>query len=170
MFGKRSERVFEQRHSLGDELDWLDAEGPTSPALVDYITRHAAELRLLPVLQLPLLPRLLRRAGRGRAGDPRADRRARRRPSACRSSSRCSAASARLMYNSPEERAMIQPSPATSDGARGRRRHRLGRAEQSAGRPLPPEVQHPRPVRDLRRPHRPEQGLQGTVRILSGAT
>ena len=43
LFGKRSDRVFEQRHSLGDELDWLDAEGPTSPALVDYITRHAAD-------------------------------------------------------------------------------------------------------------------------------
>jgi glycosyltransferase involved in cell wall biosynthesis len=43
VFGKRSERVFEQRHSLGDELDWLDAEGPTSPALVDYIAKHAAD-------------------------------------------------------------------------------------------------------------------------------
>ncbi|HEX3644730.1 MAG TPA: hypothetical protein VHT95_03935, partial [Vicinamibacterales bacterium] len=43
VFGKRSERVFEQRHSLGDELDWLDAEGPTSPALVDYISKHAAD-------------------------------------------------------------------------------------------------------------------------------
>ena len=43
VFGKRSNRVFEQRHSLGDELDWLDAEGPTSPALVDYINKHAAD-------------------------------------------------------------------------------------------------------------------------------
>ena len=43
VFGKRSDRVFEQRHSLGDELDWLDAEGPSSPALVDYITKHAAD-------------------------------------------------------------------------------------------------------------------------------
>jgi glycosyltransferase involved in cell wall biosynthesis len=43
VFGKRSTRVFEERHSLGDELDWLDAEGPTSPALVDYIGRHAAD-------------------------------------------------------------------------------------------------------------------------------
>jgi glycosyltransferase involved in cell wall biosynthesis len=43
VFGKRSIRVFEERHSLGDELDWLDAEGPTSAALVDYITKHAAD-------------------------------------------------------------------------------------------------------------------------------
>jgi glycosyltransferase involved in cell wall biosynthesis len=42
-FAKRSDRVFEQRHSLGDELDWLDAEGPTSPALVDYIRKHATD-------------------------------------------------------------------------------------------------------------------------------
>jgi len=43
VFGRRSDRVFAQRHSLGDELDWLDAEGPTSPALVDYIGKHAAD-------------------------------------------------------------------------------------------------------------------------------
>ncbi|HEV3140615.1 MAG TPA: glycosyltransferase family 4 protein [Vicinamibacterales bacterium] len=43
VFGRRSARVFNEGHSLGDELDWLDAEGPTSPALVDYISKHAAE-------------------------------------------------------------------------------------------------------------------------------
>ncbi|MEP7304787.1 MAG: glycosyltransferase family 4 protein [Acidobacteriota bacterium] len=43
LFGRRSDRVFEQPHSLGDELDWLDAEGPTSPALIEYITRHGSE-------------------------------------------------------------------------------------------------------------------------------
>jgi glycosyltransferase involved in cell wall biosynthesis len=43
VFGRRSERVFEHRHSLGDELDWLDAEGPTSPALIDYVGKHAGE-------------------------------------------------------------------------------------------------------------------------------
>jgi len=42
VFEKRSDRVFLQRHSLGDELDWLDAEGPTSPALVEYVAKHAA--------------------------------------------------------------------------------------------------------------------------------
>ena len=43
VFAKRSDRVFLQRHSLGDELDWLDAEGPTSPALVDHVAKHAAD-------------------------------------------------------------------------------------------------------------------------------
>jgi glycosyltransferase involved in cell wall biosynthesis len=33
--------VFQNRHSLADELRWLDAEGPTSPALVNHIAAHA---------------------------------------------------------------------------------------------------------------------------------
>ncbi len=55
------ERCFEHAHSLADELDWLDAEGPTSPALVDYIAKHARRLRLLHLLQLSVLPRVPRR-------------------------------------------------------------------------------------------------------------
>jgi glycosyltransferase involved in cell wall biosynthesis len=43
VFGRRQERVFEQLHSMGDELHWLDAEGPTSPALVDHIAKHTSE-------------------------------------------------------------------------------------------------------------------------------
>lgn len=43
IFGKRSARVFEQRHSIANELDWLDAEGPASPALVNHLTKHASE-------------------------------------------------------------------------------------------------------------------------------
>jgi glycosyltransferase involved in cell wall biosynthesis len=41
-FGRRSHRVFEETHSLADEVAWLDSEGPTSPALVDYLVRSAA--------------------------------------------------------------------------------------------------------------------------------
>jgi glycosyltransferase involved in cell wall biosynthesis len=41
VFGRRSSRVFEQAHSLGEELDWLDAEGPTSPALIEYIEKQS---------------------------------------------------------------------------------------------------------------------------------
>jgi glycosyltransferase involved in cell wall biosynthesis len=40
-FGERSRLVFERRHSIADELDWLDAEGPTSPVLIDYVGQHA---------------------------------------------------------------------------------------------------------------------------------
>ena len=40
-FGRRSARVFDRVHSLGDELSWLDSEGPTSTSLVRYAVRHA---------------------------------------------------------------------------------------------------------------------------------
>ncbi len=42
-FGKWSATVFTRRHSLGDELAWLDAEGPTSPALINHIKAHEAD-------------------------------------------------------------------------------------------------------------------------------
>jgi glycosyltransferase involved in cell wall biosynthesis len=41
VFGRRSTRVFEQSHSLEDELDWLDAEGPTAPALIAHLASNA---------------------------------------------------------------------------------------------------------------------------------
>ncbi len=41
-FGRHSERVFEHRHSLADELAWLDAEGPTSRALVRHVSAARA--------------------------------------------------------------------------------------------------------------------------------
>jgi hypothetical protein len=40
VFGRRSNREFERPHSLGDELHWLDAEGPTSPSLIDHLATH----------------------------------------------------------------------------------------------------------------------------------
>jgi glycosyltransferase involved in cell wall biosynthesis len=36
-FGRRSHVVFEETHSVNDELRWLDSEGPTSPALTKDI-------------------------------------------------------------------------------------------------------------------------------------
>jgi glycosyltransferase involved in cell wall biosynthesis len=42
-FGRRSRRVFDQTHSIADELEWLDAEGPASPALVRHVERHAGD-------------------------------------------------------------------------------------------------------------------------------
>jgi glycosyltransferase involved in cell wall biosynthesis len=35
--------VFTKTHSLRDELAWLDAEGPTSPALIEHIKKHEAD-------------------------------------------------------------------------------------------------------------------------------
>ena len=42
-FGKWSTKVFSERHSLRDELAWLEAEGPTSPALVNHVKAHEAD-------------------------------------------------------------------------------------------------------------------------------
>jgi glycosyltransferase involved in cell wall biosynthesis len=42
-FGAHSSRVFGRVHSLAEELAWLDAEGPTSPALIDYIRAQQAD-------------------------------------------------------------------------------------------------------------------------------
>jgi glycosyltransferase involved in cell wall biosynthesis len=39
-FGRHSDHVFRHRHSLADELAWLDEEGPTSPALIDHLATH----------------------------------------------------------------------------------------------------------------------------------
>ncbi len=38
-FGKKSDHVFNNRHSIAEELDWLKAEGPMSQALVNYLQR-----------------------------------------------------------------------------------------------------------------------------------
>lgn len=42
-FGTWSRRVFTMPHSINDELAWLDAEGPTSPALVRHLADHGAD-------------------------------------------------------------------------------------------------------------------------------
>jgi glycosyltransferase involved in cell wall biosynthesis len=41
-FARRSHRVFGRTHSVKDELDWLDSEGPTSPALIQTLTAEAS--------------------------------------------------------------------------------------------------------------------------------
>lgn len=41
-FGRWSRRVFEHPHSIRDELKWLDVEGPTSPALIAHLRQHEA--------------------------------------------------------------------------------------------------------------------------------
>jgi glycosyltransferase involved in cell wall biosynthesis len=39
-FGRWSARVFEHTHSVGDELKWLESEGPTSRKLVAYLSAN----------------------------------------------------------------------------------------------------------------------------------
>jgi hypothetical protein len=42
-FGIRSRRVFTRYHSLQEELDWLESEGPVSPDLLARLQRSAGE-------------------------------------------------------------------------------------------------------------------------------
>ena len=42
LFSRRSTRVFAQRHSIADELKWLDAEGPASRALIHYLQKRGS--------------------------------------------------------------------------------------------------------------------------------
>lgn len=41
-FGRHSGRVFDRTHSIADEIAWLASEGPTSPAMIDYLERSAS--------------------------------------------------------------------------------------------------------------------------------
>jgi glycosyltransferase involved in cell wall biosynthesis len=43
-FGRRSVRVFNKTHSIADELRWLESEGPASPDMVSYLERTAKDL------------------------------------------------------------------------------------------------------------------------------
>lgn len=42
-FGRRSDLVFERPHSIADELNWLASEGPASPALIRHIGRAGTD-------------------------------------------------------------------------------------------------------------------------------
>jgi glycosyltransferase involved in cell wall biosynthesis len=42
-FGRRSTHVFTRQHSLHDELEWLESEGPVSPDLISRITSRPGE-------------------------------------------------------------------------------------------------------------------------------
>ena len=106
-FGRLSRQVFEHSHSLADELAWLDAEGPTSPALTRYIAKQGGAYDFLLFFsyryyhayhgaraagsRAVLVPTAERDAAIGLAIFPPLFRGVRA-----------------LMYNSPEERAMIQ--------------------------------------------------------------
>jgi len=43
-FGRLSKRVFDEIHSIADELAWLESEGPHSPGMLDYVERSAPAL------------------------------------------------------------------------------------------------------------------------------
>ena len=72
LFARRQEAVFDRVHSIQDELAWLDAEGPTSSALLRHVRQLAGGVRLVHLLQLSLLARVPRIARRRRSRAARA--------------------------------------------------------------------------------------------------
>ena len=106
-FGRRSKQVFEKRHSIRDELQWLESEGPTSPALVAHLRRAGARYDFIVFFSYRYF-----HAHHGVRATPS---RAVLVPTAERDPALGLAISARtfrsvraLMYNSHEERALIQ--------------------------------------------------------------
>jgi glycosyltransferase involved in cell wall biosynthesis len=106
-FGKLSARVFQDQHSLVDELDWLDAEGPTCPALIGYIDKHAADYDYLIFFSYRYYHAYhgVRAAGSRAVLVPTAERDSAMGLSIFKPIFKGVRA---LMYNSPEERAMIE--------------------------------------------------------------
>ena len=47
VFGRHSRRVFEETHSIADELAWLESEGPASQKMVDHLAGSTFDFVLL---------------------------------------------------------------------------------------------------------------------------
>jgi len=142
-FGRRSRRVFDEPHSLADELAWLESEGPASPALVDYLVRSAAGFDYILLFSYRYYHAW--HAARRLAGKAVLVPTAERDPAIGLTMFGPIFRSVRaIMYNSYEERAMIQGAthnesvpgvvvgvgsevPARTDPARFRRRHKINR-------------------------------------------
>ena len=140
-FGRLSKHIFEETQSIADELAWLDSEGPASPAMLDYVERIAPGLDFVILLSY--------RYYHAWHGARRVPAKAVLVPTAERDPAVGLAIFGptfrgvrALMYNSYEERAMIQAAahnedvpgvvvgigseiPATSDGARFRKKFNL---------------------------------------------
>jgi glycosyltransferase involved in cell wall biosynthesis len=106
-FGRRSVGVFERTHSIADELRWLDSEGPASPELLTYVERAARDLDFVVLFSYRYYHawHLARRIPEKAVIVPTAERD----PAIGLAIFGPVLRGVRgLMYNSPEERAMIQ--------------------------------------------------------------
>jgi glycosyltransferase involved in cell wall biosynthesis len=106
-FGQRSELVFTRSHSVADELAWLESEGPTSPALIDYVGQQADAFDFFLFFSYRYYHAYhgVRRVPHKAILVPTAERDATLGLSIFGPVFRAARA---LMYNSPEERAIIQ--------------------------------------------------------------
>jgi glycosyltransferase involved in cell wall biosynthesis len=140
-FGRLSRRVFERRHSVADELAWLNSEGPTSPAMLDYLARAPFDYVILFSYRYYHAWHAARRLPEKAVLVPTAERD----PAVALSIFGPVFRGVRaVMYNSPEERALIHAAtgnqsvpgvvvgvgsevPARTDPARFRRTFRINR-------------------------------------------
>ncbi|MGE3512831.1 MAG: glycosyltransferase family 4 protein, partial [Vicinamibacterales bacterium] len=107
VFGRLSESVFHRQHSVDDELRWLDAEGPHSSDLLSYLGKHAREYDYCIIFSYRYHHAY--RAVRTVPGKAILVPTAERDPAVGLSIFSPVFRGVRaLMYNSPEERAMIQ--------------------------------------------------------------
>jgi glycosyltransferase involved in cell wall biosynthesis len=108
-FGRLSEHVFNQPHSIADELTWLEAEGPASPAMIEYLAAATFDFALLFSYRYYHAWHAARRLHGRALLVPTAERD----PSiALRIFGPVFRGVRAVMYNSPEERAMIQAATA----------------------------------------------------------
>jgi glycosyltransferase involved in cell wall biosynthesis len=113
-FGRRSAQVFEQLHSIADELRWLESEGPASPALVRHVERTADQYDFVLLFSYRYYHawHLGRRVAHKAIIVPTAERD----PAVGLSIFGPVFRGVRaLMYNSPEEQAMIQQAAGNDD-------------------------------------------------------
>lgn len=113
-FSRLSAQVFTQTHSIADELAWLDAEGPASPALVRHLERHGGGFDVCVFFSYRYYHAYhgVRAVASRAVLVPTAERDAAIGLSIFGPILRGVSA---LMYNSPEERAMIQAAAGNHD-------------------------------------------------------
>ena len=112
-FGRHSRRVFEHTHSIADELSWLDSEGPASRRMVDYLARgDAFDFVILFSYRYYHAYHVARRIAAKSILVPTAERDQAIGLSIFAPVFRAVRA---LMYNSHEERAMIQAASGNTD-------------------------------------------------------
>jgi glycosyltransferase involved in cell wall biosynthesis len=140
-FGRRSESVFKNQHSIADELAWLESEGPASPGMIDYLARTPFDYTILFSYRYYHAWHAARRTPSRAVLVPTAERD----PAVALGIFGPIFRGVRaVMYNSPEERAMIQgvsgnadvpgvvvgvgsDVPARTDPARFRRQFKISR-------------------------------------------
>lgn len=111
-FGRQSERVFRRRHSIADEIAWLRSEGPASPELVDYLARTSADYAVVFSYRYYHAWHAARRLPDRTVLVPTAERDA---AVALAIFGPVLRGVRAVMYNSPEERALIQAATGNTD-------------------------------------------------------